>query len=321
MSTQASSEAQAAAAERPGIMRMIRAPFLSSIIAPMIVGTLVAVIVSDRFSIVGCALAMLMGFGLHVATNVYNDIYDHLQGTDQVNANRNEFSGGSGVLQQFPDLMPRMFLLARGGLVIGLGAAVGLHFLLPTPLRETMWGLFLLGAFFSKYYTAAPPMLASRGLGEVSVWFAFGPMAILLAVVSQGVWLETAVLAALPITGLSTLSILLLGQLIDLPADREAGKLGIAARGGTKVTAYVYLLVQLGLMANVGLLAYLLPLWWPPLLALVPYLLLLPGIWKGVSQHHADPQGVIPAAGRNVQLHLGFSLLFCVGLGLVLGLG
>ena len=300
---------------------MIRAPFLSSIISPMVAGTLVAVAVQGSFDPLGCALAMVMGFGLHVATNVYNDIYDHLQGTDQVNANRNEFSGGSGVLQQFPDLMPRMFLLARGGLVIGFGAAIGLHFLLPSPLRETMWGLFLLGAFFSKYYTAAPPMLASRGLGEVSVWFAFGPMAVMLAAIAQGAWLDAAVLAALPVTGLSTLSILLLGQLIDLPADRESGKLGIAARGGTRLTAYVFLLVQLALVANVGLLAYLLPLWWPPLLALVPYVLLLPGIWAGVREHHGHPQGMIPAAGRNVQLHLGFSLLFAIGLALELVLG
>jgi len=317
----ATSAEKAPAPERPGLVRMIRAPFLSSILSPMLAGTLVAVTLGGRFDAVGCALAVVMGVGLHIATNVYNDIYDHLQGTDQVNANRNEFSGGSGVLQQFPDLMPRMFLLARGGLVLGLAAAIGLHVLLPSPLRETMWALFALGAFFSKYYTAAPPMLASRGVGEVSVWFAFGPMAVLLAVVSQGVWLEPAVLAALPVTGLSTLSILLLGQLIDLPADREAGKLGIAARAGTRVTAYVYLLVQLALMVNVAVLAYLLPVQWPPLIALLPYLALLPGIWKGVSKHHGDPQEIIPAAGRNVQLHLGFSLLFVVGLALVLILG
>lgn len=104
------------------------------------------------------------------------------------------------------------------------------------------------------------------------------------------------------------------------PADRESSKLGVAARAGTKLTAYLYLAVQLGLVVNVGALAYLLPVWWPPLLALIPYLLLLPGIWKVVRSHHGSPKDLIPAAGRNVQLHLGFSLLFAIGLGIVLGL-
>lgn len=67
--------------ERPGFMQMIRAPFLSSIIAPLIAGTLVAVIVSGSFSPIGFALLLVMGVGLHIATNVYNDIHDTIQGT------------------------------------------------------------------------------------------------------------------------------------------------------------------------------------------------------------------------------------------------
>jgi 1,4-dihydroxy-2-naphthoate octaprenyltransferase len=297
---------------------MVRAPFLSAIVAPLVVGTLIAVIIRERFEPFAAALVLLLGLGLHIATNVYNDIYDHLQGTDRVNTNRNQFSGGSGILQVFPDLMPRMVLLARGGLLLGLAAAIGLSLQLDSPLRETMWGLFALGSFFSKYYTARPVALASRGLGEVSVWFAFGPMAISLATIAQGVWLEPTVLVALPLTGFSILSIQLVGQLIDLPADREAGKLGVAARAGTRATAYLYLVTQLGTVANVAVLAAVLPVWWPPLISVIPYAILLPKIWKILAQHHAHPQELIPAAGVNIQLHLAFSILLALGLALEL---
>lgn len=293
---------------------MIRASFLTAIIAPMISGTLLAVILQGRLDVVPCVLATLMGLTLHIATNVYNDIYDHIQGTDRLNANRNEFSGGSGVLQNFPELMPKMFLIARLSLVVALCAAIGLHVLLPSPQRETMWALFALGAFFSKYYTASPVMLASRGFGELSVWFAFGPMALSLPLISQGVGLEAPALVALPITGFSTLSILLIGQLIDLPADRESGKLGLAARAGTFVTAYIYLGVQLATVVNIIVLSALLTVRWPLLFATLPYLFLLPKIWHILKSQHATPKKLIPAAGLNIQLHLFtvVSLLLCL---------
>jgi 1,4-dihydroxy-2-naphthoate octaprenyltransferase len=77
---------------------MIRAPFLSSIIAPIVTGSLLGAKIAGSFGLVEFLLVLVTGLGLHIAVNVYNDIYDTLQGTDKVNVHRNEFSGGSGVL-------------------------------------------------------------------------------------------------------------------------------------------------------------------------------------------------------------------------------
>ncbi len=301
--------------ERPGLARMIRAPFLSSIFAPLIAGTLVAVIVSGSFSLTGLALVLVMGIGLHAATNVYNDIYDTLQGTDRVNVHRNEFSGGSGILLDHPEMMPVLYRVARSSLVVAALATAGLTVVIDPALWPHLWILYLLSAFFSKYYTAAPVKLAYRGWGEVSVWFAFGPMAIMVAAVSQGVGFTPAVLAAMPMTGISTLSILIMGQLIDLDADRQGGKLGAAARRGTRFTARLYLAVQLLLVVNVLVLGLVvIDGGWPILLAAVPYLFLLPGIWGTLASGHDDPDALKPAAGRNVQMHLLFSAGLIVGL-------
>jgi 1,4-dihydroxy-2-naphthoate octaprenyltransferase len=192
---------------------------------------------------------------------------------------------------------------------------VGLTVAIDSSLWPHLWVLYLLSAFFSQYYTAAPVKLAYRGWGEVSVWFAFGPMAIAVAAVSQGVGFVPAVLAAMPMTGISTLSILLMGQLIDLDADRRGGKLGVAARCGTRFTARLYLTVQLLLVLNVLVLGLVvIDGGWPILLAAVPYLFLLPGIWRTLATGHDDPDALKPAAGRNVQLHLLFSAGLIAGL-------
>jgi 1,4-dihydroxy-2-naphthoate octaprenyltransferase len=305
--------------KKPNIFQMARAPFLSSIVSPLVAGTLLAISIKNSVNILGFLFVLIIGIGLHVATNVYNDIYDTKQGTDKINVHRNEFSGGSGILLDYPELMPKMYNLARGGLIMALIATVALMFIIDKSLWLYLWGLYLLSAFFSKYYTAAPIKVAYRGLGEISVWFAFGPMAILVAAVSQNVGFHSIILTAMPATGISTLSILLLGQMIDLDADKATGKWGVAARLGTKATSYIYLLVQIILMIDIIVLSQVLNPWgWVILICLVPYILIIPQIWKIINKNHDNPKALQPAAKMNVQLHLLFSILLSLGIGIYL---
>ena len=137
--------------ENPSFFQIIRAPFLSSIYTPLIIGTLAAVAISESFSILGFIFVFIMGTGLHIATNVYNDIYDTIQGTDKVNVHRNEFSGGSGILLDRPDLMSKLYAISRWSLVIALFATVILTFLIDRNLWPHLWVLYLLSVFFSKF--------------------------------------------------------------------------------------------------------------------------------------------------------------------------
>jgi 1,4-dihydroxy-2-naphthoate octaprenyltransferase len=298
----------------PSLLQMIRAPFLSSIIAPIITGSLLSAKIAGGFGLVEFLLVLVTGLGLHIAVNVYNDIYDTLQGTDKVNVHRNEFSGGSGVLLDNPDLFKRMYWLARSGLIIALFSTAALMFFVDSELWIYLWGLYLLSAFFSKYYTAAPVKLAYRGFGEISVWFAFGPMAIAIAAISQSVFPNNQVLLLMPVSGLSTLSILLVGQLIDLDADKKGGKHGMASRLGTLPTAVFYVLAQMTLITLVILMAiffessslFL-------LMALLPYLLIFPKAAIKIMKHHGNPEELKKVAKMTVQIHLLFSLLLIVG--------
>jgi 1,4-dihydroxy-2-naphthoate octaprenyltransferase len=175
--------------------------------------------------------------------------------------------------------------------------------------------LSLLSAFFSKYYTAAPVKLAYRGWGEFFVWLAFGPMAISVAVISQNVSFNDLVFLTMPITGISTLSILLVGEIIDFDADKVAGKWGVAVRRGKRFTGILYFLVQAVLCANIVVLSLTLgPGGWIVLLSLVPYVFLWPAILKILLFSYDEIERLKKAARQNVSLHLIFSLLFTVSL-------
>ncbi len=299
---------------QPGIAKMIRAYFLTSIIAPIVLGTLLAVHLNGRLEVLNFVIVLIIGIGLHVATNVYNDIYDTIQGTDKVNVHRNESSGGSGVLLDNPELMGKMYLLARIGLIMALVGTISLMPLIDKKLWPYLWGLYLLSAFFSKYYTAPPFKLAYRGWGEISVWFAFGPMAILIAIVSQNLGLHPLVWLLMPATGLSTSSILLAGQMIDLDADRAGGKHGVASRMGTRFTSVLYILVQSGIIANVILLFIFFPgNSWLFLFALIPYILIFPKAAGIIFKNHNNPDLIKHGAKLTVLIHVAFSFLLIVG--------
>ncbi|MFW6257428.1 MAG: prenyltransferase [Prolixibacteraceae bacterium] len=298
----------------PGFFKMIRAPFLSSILAPILAGILLGLTINEELNVAGAVLVLIIGLGLLIAANVYNDIYDTIQGTDRVNVHRNKTSGGSGVLMDFPELMPKMYNIARVGLLMALVGTAALTLFIELRFWPLLWTLYLISAFFSKYYAAPPPKLAYRGWGEISVWFAFGPIAVLLAAVSQNIAFHPQVLLLMPATGLSTLSILLARQMIDIDADRKAGKHGVAVRLGTKATAIIYLVVQLLIVMNVLV-------WffsytgetWPFLLCLIPYLLIFPQSGGIMLKYHDDPDKVKKGAKLTVLIHLLFSFLLIAG--------
>lgn len=296
---------------------MIRAPFLSSILSPVFAGTLLAFSINGYLNFFEFFFVTLTGIGLHVATNVYNDIYDTIQGTDKVNVHRNESSGGSGVLLDNPELMGKMYFLARGGLVLALAGTVLLSFMLEHDLLIYLWALFLLSAFFSKYYTAPPFKLSYRGWGEISVWFAFGPMAILIATIGQGIVFHPQVLMLMPVTGLSTLSILLAGQMIDLDADRAGGKHGVASRLGTRVTSWLYIAVQLALVVNIFVISFSYP---GPgmvfLISLLPYLFIFPSAARIIVSSHDNPDILKKGAKLTVLTHIAFSFLLLLSFGI-----
>lgn len=301
------------AGDRPGLLKMMRAKFLFAIIVPITISTSLAVSIQGNFDVIGFFLALFMGLSLHISTNVYNDIYDTKQGSDTSKSSENEFSGGSGVLIEDPDLERDMFSLARAGLVLGLIAAIGLLFTSRTELWPLIIIIYILSVFFSKYYTAGPVKFAYRGLGEIVVWIGFGPLAVLLGGVGQNVVFHPYMISIMPITGLTTLFIVWMGEMVDLPGDLKAGKKGLVSRLGLRRGMYGHLSIHVLALLNLSFVAFLIGpvtiLW----VAIFPHIVLLPIIYRKFSDGLNEPKVIRDVSKLNFSLYFLFSISLMVG--------
>jgi len=286
---------------------MARAPFLFAILVPLTISTSLSVHIKGEVDLIGLSFAWMMGFGLHVTTNVYNDIYDTKQGSDTLVSSKNEFSGGSGILIEHPDMEKDMFHLARGGIIVGFISVLGLLYISRTEIWPVIIGIYAVSVFFSKYYTAKPVKFAYRGLGEIVVWIGFGPLAVMLGAVGQGILIHPYMISIMPITGLSTLFIVWMGEMVDMPGDIVAGKRGLVARLGLKKSIYCHLLIHLLALFNVASVAYLLgpvSLLW---IALIPHVILLPLVYRDLQRALDKRKWIKKASKLNFLLFFLFS--------------
>ncbi len=299
--------------EKPNLLEMARAPFLFAIIVPLTIGTLLSVHITESLDVLGLLFASMVGIGLHVSTNVYNDIYDTKQGADTPRSSKNEFSGGSGILVDHPDMEKDMFNLARAGIITGSIGYVGLLWTSETRFWPILTFIFLVSVFLSKYYTASPFKFAYRGFGEIVVWFGFGPLAVLLASTAQNVGFHPYMISIMPITGLSTLFIVWMGQMVDLPDDVAAGKEGLVARIGLEKSVYGLLLIHILALVNVLFVSYILNPGIFLLVALIPHAFLLPPMFKKLNREDKNQKLISKVSKLNFTLYLLFSLSLIIG--------
>lgn len=201
-----------------------RAPFLTATMVPVLVGA--ALVSADpsqaAFPWPLFVCAMLAACALHVSANLFNDYFDWTSGTDQLNNDYFlPFSGGSRSIELG-------LITERGLLRLAVGALVAAA-LLAAPVLAAhgmpVIAFGLAGAFLAYFYTAPPLRLAARrGLGELSVALAFGPL--LVAGTVAGLTGQVGpghFLAGIPV-GLLTAAILWINEFPDAPADALAGK-------------------------------------------------------------------------------------------------
>lgn len=169
---------------------------------------------------------------IHAGANVLNDYYDH--DNDWHNQQRlYPFSGGSRFIQN--QVLSQTETLRLGWILLVVGMTAGL-WLVSLSGPELLW-LGLIGSVLAVFYSA-PPCLACRGWGDVSIALSFGvlPMAgtlwIQLGEIPPGAWWLGAAL------GVFTAAILWINSIPDIPADRRAGKWTLPARLGPRYAPY-----------------------------------------------------------------------------------
>src|SRR6266849_9124963 len=207
----------------PVLSRFVRAQFAPVMIAPVVLGAALAWHQARTFDPAIFALTLLGSVSLLFAANGIDDVYDQLNGVDS--------TADRLFPKEFPGWKPitRGLITVRDGLVIS-----GLFYLLSILVGAYLsllvgWlaiGIAVPGILLSYFYTAPPLKLDYRGLGlgELSILLSFGPIPCVGAfyVLTRSI---AVVAAVLPVsTGLLTVNVLLMHDLIFFEAYKQAGK-------------------------------------------------------------------------------------------------
>ncbi|MDG2372363.1 MAG: UbiA family prenyltransferase [Flavobacteriaceae bacterium] len=204
---------------------------------------------------------------LQLFSNLYNDYFDVKDGTDGLNEEYfnvglndkflqgAQISGGSRAIELGLTTLKKTKSLGRIMLGISFFSVI-LILVLSYYNTESVENLksisiiALLGGFFGYFYTAPPLRLVSRnGLGELTIFLAFGPLLTLgtgYAISNETItYLSNEFinlfLLGVPV-GLLTTNILFINQFPDYKSDKLAAKTNLVVLFGKKASRWIYLL-------------------------------------------------------------------------------
>ena len=239
-----------------------RVPFTSASIFPMFaIAAYYAGLGDGLFSVTSLLLAIFGVLLLHLSSNVFNDYFDVSDGTDEAN---NEYfqpagaaiTGGSRAIELGIITLEKTKTVALSLLFSSLIIAGFLFYNIfnvtgATSNVEGALAVGLSGLFLGYFYTARPlRLVARRGLGELAIFFAFGPLLTLgtgYAISTETIEFlssEFYMLISLGIPfGFLTTNILYINQFPDAISDASTGKNHLVVTFGKKAARWGYLII------------------------------------------------------------------------------
>jgi len=168
-----------------------------------------------------------------------------------------------------------------------------------------------MGLFIGFFYTAPPLKFSYRGIGEILIGYAFGPLIVIGAFFVQTQTITMLpFLASIPVA-LLIMAIILINEFPDAKSDEEAGKHTLVVILGKIASAKIYyFLLALTYASIVAFVAYkIFPKW--TLLTLIT----LPMAWRSakVASKYFDSKMLIPANVATLKLHILVSILLIIG--------
>jgi 1,4-dihydroxy-2-naphthoate octaprenyltransferase len=251
-------------------------------------------------------LAALVGaVGLHIGTNVINEIYDVRHGIDSITSPRMSMAILKGRISE-----RGAFLIAWSAFVIA--ALMGLYLTL-----NRGWPILVLGAigFIGGYFYTAPPFQYKyRALGLPLVFILMGPLMVIGSYYAiTGTFDSNLLLASLPV-GLLVTAILHGNEWRDVAEDSRHGFTTLSAQLGRSAAHWIYVMLVLGAYVAVGLAVMLGAL---PKLALLT-LFSLPLMAWILRAAELGAEGHLRAIAMidlmTARLHSAFGVLLLVGL-------
>lgn len=281
-----------------------RVPTLTAAVAPVIVGSALAV--GDGLFAPAPALAALAGaLAIQIGANLANDVSDFRKGVDTA-----ERIG--------PPRVTQLGLLTEGQVVramwlaFAVAAAAGLYLIAVAGWPVAAIGLASIAAALA--YSGGPWAFGYRGLGEPFTFVFFGVLAVGgTYYVQAGAWAAPALAASLPV-GCTVTAILVVNNVRDIETDHATGKRTLAVLIGRPAARALFLVLIGGayaLAATLWLAGSFAP-WVLLVLASLP-LALRPALAVFRETAGAPLNAALRGTAR---LHLLFSALLALGIAL-----
>ena len=249
--------------------------------------------------------ALLGALGLHIGTNVINEIYDVRHGIDSITSPRMSMAILKGRISERD-----AFVVAWSGFILALLMGIFL-------LVQRGWPIVLLGliGFIGGYFYTAPPFQYKyRALGLPLVFLLMGPLMVAGSYYAvTGRFDPNLLIVSLPV-GLLVTAILHGNEWRDVAEDTRHGFTTFSAQVGREAAHWVYVMLVLGAYVAVGLAVMigalpklaLLTLFSLPLMALI-----LRDAERGAEGHL---RAIAMIDLMTARLHGAFGVLLLVGL-------
>jgi 1,4-dihydroxy-2-naphthoate octaprenyltransferase len=144
------------------LIKLTRAHIGIAVLPSFFLGSIFAIILGYDFKFMIFLWGFLIIFLIYASASYINDFYDF--SADKYNQQFG-FSGGSGVLQKFPELKNIIQYLALIMVLLSLFLTTILTFTTYIPFWSV--GFIGIGAFFSWFYSAPPIRFSYRGMSEI----------------------------------------------------------------------------------------------------------------------------------------------------------
>ena len=217
---------------------ILRARFLIGSIIPLLFGIFWS-LQYIKFQDLQMTLVFMITLGslsIHLAANTFNDYFDWISGTDQINNNYiMGMTGGSRAIEL--KLISEKELLSVAYFFSFISVFIGIY--LSFIKGPIVFILGIIGCTIAYFYTAPPIRLsARRGLGELSILVCFGPLIVagITFVLTDNIGYQDF-LIGLPLSIMMT-TCLWVNEYPDIKSDAIAGKNNLAVIFGAKGMLY-----------------------------------------------------------------------------------
>jgi 1,4-dihydroxy-2-naphthoate octaprenyltransferase len=232
---------------------------------PMILGAVISYKFTGEYSWFWFLIALAGIYLIEIGKNSTNKLVDFILGVDGSSLTsddnvHNLFTGESKTAITSGQLT-KMEIGIISILTLLLGAGIGLFIVLFREPRVLLIGL--IGLIIAVFYSVPPIKLSYRGLGEVSVGFAFGPIVMSgIYLVMSNSWDYRILLISLPISFFIS-NVLIVNEIPDYDEDTEGEKRNLIVIFGIDRGIKIYeIIFNLGFLSLVILaIIFKNPLW------------------------------------------------------------